>query len=192
MQGQINLDSPAGQMIRDYAAREDVHTIVEIGTWNGRGSTMCVIEGLKDKTEYSFTTLEADPRMYETALNLKPDFSGVNYVYGTIVKPDEFYTENLQEHEQPWLIDAIAISTSAPLAMHHIPETIDLLVLDGCEFATRAEFLKLKGRTRHIFLDDNSIRKNTLNRKDLLEDNRFETVADHPTDRNGWAMFSLK
>lgn len=192
MQGQINLDSPAGQMIRDYAAREDVHTVVEIGTWNGRGSTICIIEGLKGKTDYSFITLEADRKMYEIALNLKPDFSGVNYVYGTIVKPDEFYTENLQKHEMAWLTDAIAITTCAPLVVDHIPETIDLLVLDGCEFATRAEFLKLRDRSRHIFLDDTSIRKNALNRQDLLNDNRFATIADHPTDRNGWSLFSLK
>lgn len=192
MQGQISLDSSAGQMIRDYAAREDVQTVVEIGTWNGRGSTMCVIEGLKEKTDYSFTTLEANPSMYETALQLKPDVSGVNYLYGTIVKPDQFYTDNLQQHEQPWLVESIAICTNAPLVLDKIPETIDLLVLDGCEFATRAEFLKLKGRSRHIFMDDTSIRKNSLNRKDLLEDSRFETVADFPNDRNGWAMFSLK
>jgi len=192
MQGQINLDSAPGQMIRYYASRDDVSTVFEIGTWNGKGSTVCVIEGLKDKEDYSFITLEADPGMHRIAVDNKSEIEGVEYVYGTLVRPDEFYTVDLNHEEQSWIVDDIARCMTAPLVNDKVPDSIDFLILDGSEFATRAEFLKLRDRSKHIFLDDTSIRKNKLNRQELLDDPRFEVIEDHPSDRNGWALFSRK
>ena len=45
--GQINLDSNIGLLLRDLASNEKYNTILEIGTWNGLGSTKCFIEGFK-------------------------------------------------------------------------------------------------------------------------------------------------
>ena len=36
MAGQINMGTPWGDLIYNLSGREDVKTIVEIGTWNGK------------------------------------------------------------------------------------------------------------------------------------------------------------
>ena len=54
--GQINLGTERGQIIKDLASMPTVRTIVEIGTWNGYGSTQCVLEGIKDKKDCEFST----------------------------------------------------------------------------------------------------------------------------------------
>ena len=63
MRGQINLDDEAGLHIKNICKREDVNTIVEIGTWNGMGSTFCVYESIKN-TEKTLTSLETWKEMY--------------------------------------------------------------------------------------------------------------------------------
>ena len=57
MTGQINLNDEAGSYIFNICKREDVQTIVEIGTWNGRGSTLCIYEAIKN-TEKKLISLE--------------------------------------------------------------------------------------------------------------------------------------
>ena len=54
MLGQINLDTLAGKAILQISSRPDILSIVEIGTWNGAGSTRCVLHGIQDKPESTF------------------------------------------------------------------------------------------------------------------------------------------
>ena len=51
-QGQITISSDTGHHIiklLDDKCEEEINTIVEIGTWNGLGSTLCILEGIKGK-----------------------------------------------------------------------------------------------------------------------------------------------
>ena len=111
---------------------------------------------------------------------------------GSIVEETELDTENIgyqSVDEESWLKqDALSVSR-VPNVINELPDSIDFLVLDGGEFSTRAEFLKLKDRSNYIFLDDTLARKNIKNRKDLLESKEFECLGDYPNDRNGWAYF---
>ncbi len=47
MAGQINMDSEFGKIIFEYARNTEYKSYLEIGTWNGEGSTNCFIQGLK-------------------------------------------------------------------------------------------------------------------------------------------------
>ena len=47
-QGEINRRSILGDMIYDYASEPNIKTIVDIGTWNGLGTTKCVIDAIID------------------------------------------------------------------------------------------------------------------------------------------------
>jgi hypothetical protein len=49
MAGQINLGTPLGDAIRRLAANRGYHTALEIGTWNGLGSTLCLLRGAADR-----------------------------------------------------------------------------------------------------------------------------------------------
>lgn len=53
--GQITLESDMGSFIYKIAANDNYKTFLEIGTWNGLGSTKCFIEGFKiDKPNLFF------------------------------------------------------------------------------------------------------------------------------------------
>ena len=53
--GQIIPDKyKISKHITSLAARDDVVNIIEIGTWNGMGSTRCVLNGLQNKQNYKF------------------------------------------------------------------------------------------------------------------------------------------
>ena len=60
MTGQINYeDNKLGKFIVQIAENPNVKTIVEIGTWNGLGTTRCVLHGFQkaNKTDYNFISI---------------------------------------------------------------------------------------------------------------------------------------
>lgn len=188
MSGQINLDSLAGQTIRDVAALKEIKTIVEIGAWNGLGSTACVLEGLKDKKDFNFISLESNRKMYDMAVQNNQG-KPVDLIYGRIINKEDLFVDGLQGPENEWVAQDIEDYKITPNVIDELPDQIDFLILDGGEFSTRAEFLLLKDRSRCIFLDDTRMRKNLLNRQDLYQDKSVSVLHDYPFDRNGWALF---
>lgn len=49
MAGQINLGSTLGDILRQLASNKGYTTALEIGTWNGLGSTLCLLQGAADR-----------------------------------------------------------------------------------------------------------------------------------------------
>ena len=83
MIGQINLNDEAGLYIKNICERNDVETIVEIGTWNGRGSTFCVYESIKN-TKKRLISLETWKEMYDIAFDFYKDKKEVSIINGYI------------------------------------------------------------------------------------------------------------
>lgn len=187
MRGQILLDSDAGKFITKTCSRDDVSTIVEIGTWEGGGSTQCVLQGIKN-TSKSFFTIECCLDKYKIATKEKPESKNIHYLFGRIIEKEELNEDNLSNEEKGWIQNDIKFMSECPNVLSLLPNQIDFLILDGGEFSTRSEFLKLKGRAKVIFLDDTKCRKNKLNRSDLLVDASYKTIIDS-SGRNGWAIF---
>jgi hypothetical protein len=88
--------------------------------------------------------------------------------------------------------DAQAINT-CPDVGDLLPEKIDLLLLDGGEFSTNAEFRKLESRSRMIALDDTNARKCLKIREYVLANPQdYDIIMDDVTDRNGVMVFINK
>ena len=186
MRGQIQLNSEPGKLITEICLRDDVSTIVEIGTWEGGGSTQCVLRGIKG-TDKSFFTVECSSEKYKIAIEGKPKSKNIHYLFGKIIEEEELDKDNLSGGEQGWIRNDIKFMSECPNVFNLIPNQIDFLILDGGEFSTRSEFLKLKDRTKIIHLDDTRPRKNRLNYSELSKDTNYKTIIDSP-DRNGWAV----
>jgi len=187
MIGQINLGTPAGDCIKSVASNPNVKTIVEIGTWNGAGSTRCIHAGMSaDDVLYS---LECNRSMYESALPLWEDKENVHLIFGRIIEEQEMDISNLSREETVWYTNDIVAMRECPNVISELPESIDLLVLDGGEFSTLAEFSKLVDRSTYIFLDDTICRKTKEVRRILMDSEDFETLEDSPNDRHGWSLF---
>lgn len=199
-QGQINRGSNLGETIYEIARQEDVNTIVEIGSWNGAGSTKCIRDAvLKRGKPCKVLSLEAYESMHKPALeNNQPMIVGFDIVHGRIIEVEElnwFDHNSLSQDEKGWLQNDITNYKLCPNVMHLVPDKIDLLILDGGEFSSYVEFHKLVDRSNYIILDDTfqGTMKFTEIRKMVLSDNnKYEIIGDITNDRNGYMVIKNK
>jgi hypothetical protein len=201
MTGQINIDSNAGRLIYNISLCADIFNIVEIGTWNGMGSTKCVIEALKNRAKKAnFISIELYPEMYKCAIaNLASDLEYVKILNGSIVSEIdlEWLDTSLIDfqndlHAQLYYHQDIEYIKTSKNILDQIPESIDFLILDGGEYSTYPEWQKLKDRTSIVFLDDTAILKCSRIRHEILESSEFEIIKDDLGDRNGYSAFIRK
>ena len=195
-QGQILDNDLLGQIIYNLSKREDVNDIFEIGTWYGLGSTKCVIDGIIDsKIKKNFISIELYNEMYEIAKkNLEPYSEYVKLLCGTIINYDDIFWFNFEDLDQTqylrqWYDDDSKRIKEGENLLNHVQEKIDLLILDGGEFSTYPEWLKLKNRSRIIVLDDTNVLKCKRIREELLSDNNYKVLFDEPLNRNGFSVF---
>jgi len=176
------------------ASDADVRTIVEIGTWNGLGSTVCLLTGLQERrgaSSANLLSLEANLDMYNEARKNLGDPWSESLLWGSIVGSEMLDTSDLSPDEANWIVadrDSIA---AAPFVLDDLPPSIDLLLLDGGEFSSWAEFVTLKDRlSKWLFLDDTHVRKNRAVRDWALNspESPFISVFESD-DRNGWSVF---
>ena len=207
MAGQINLGSIAGDMIYQLCLRQDVNNIVEFGTWNGLGSTQCVIKALKDSlSPKHFTSIELYEDFYQLAKsNLKEDLKYVNLLNGTIITNADMdwfdhsatlssihygdFNDVQTAHATLWYAKDLSRLSTAKMLISQIPSQIDLLILDGGEYTTYPEWLKLKDRTKIFVLDDTKFLKCRKIRQEMLNNADYTVLHDDLNDRNGFSVF---
>lgn len=199
MVGQINRGSNLGELIFNLTKRDDVKNIVEVGTWNGMGSTKCILDGLtNDKHLWS---IELYPDMFEMArTNLKEHLtSNVTLLNGRIIEYDEVFWFDHSEidlsidgHARLWYEKDLQLLKESVNVLDKLPTTIDLLVLDGGEYTTYPEYIKLKDRSKVIVIDDTNILKCKRIRLELMNDNNFIMISDNQDDRNGYSVFEKR
>lgn len=198
--GQITPDSFAGNEIIKIINRIDIKNIVESGTWLGGGSTMCVLENLRE--DQIFKTIELYPDIFKQARkNLanyigKPNFEMLE---GSIVEFKEMFYFNhievltdisIREHANLYFLKDLNYLKTCENVLYKIPEKIDFLILDGGEWSTYPEWNKLKARTRIVFLDDTTTFKTKKIRQEILEDENYKTIIDK-TNCSGFRNFGI-
>ena len=67
--GQINMNSKFGTCIFNICSDNTIRNIIEVGTWNGQGSTTCVMNGILKRSNSTLYSIEANSNMYNRAIN---------------------------------------------------------------------------------------------------------------------------
>ena len=68
--GQISLDTELGNFLFKSTLDLNLNNFLEIGTWNGHGSTKCFIEGFKKRNKsFKFYSLECNKEKSDFAKN---------------------------------------------------------------------------------------------------------------------------
>lgn len=196
MFGQINRGTKTGDFIYSLCLQKDISLIVEIGTWNGRGSTKCIADAIIDKNDNSsLTSIEFNKQMYQEAYNTWGAFDKkIKILHGRIVEKNDIMSidkiKNFSNYNPDWLnwyYDDLENLDSCNNVINQIPDKIDLLLLDGGEFTTLAEFNKLNGRFKYLLCDDTKSLKCLEISKIMTEDNSFELIFNcQSSDRNGF------
>jgi hypothetical protein len=186
--GQINLNSIFSNFIINLIQSNDINSVIETGTWNGCGSTRCLYEGLKTKSNPKLISFETDYVRYLEAKQLYSPVSWIEIINGSIIKSEEFISENLDITHKSWLDEDIYRYQNASF-IDLADQKFDLAFLDSSEFGGFAEFLKIKDRCKYLVIDDTNILKHRQTREYCI--NNYTCLADDLNDRNGWAVFKL-
>lgn len=202
MVGQINLNSKLGGIIYNLVKELDVKNIVEIGTWNGFGSTQCIKQAIIDskKDDYLVYSLEVNKNMYNIA-KANHELPNFNIVLGSIIDESDFnwfdwdlffngedgYYEG-SKSKMVWLNEDIKNIKNVPNVLDLIPSKIDLLILDGGEFSTYPEYIKIGERAKILILDDTREMKCKKIRGEILVNGKYDILHDELYDRNGFLV----
>jgi len=178
-------------------------TVVEIGTWNGCGSTRCVIAGMEknllcDKVR-SFISIELVKEMYDQAIVNVPENGYTKLLNGTIIEPkdlDWFDVEKHlasckdveRQHFELYYEKEIQAISDVKNVLDQLPEQIDLLILDGGEYSTYPEWQILKSRTSIVALDDTHLLKTKKIQEELVNDPEWHMFWQS-SSRNGCAIW---
>lgn len=202
-QGQINRTSFLGDIIYKICKQEDIKTIVEIGTWNGMGTTKCIYDAIIDskKEDYIVYSLESNKYFYEEAVNnfnSLPKIKNFNLILGRIIESedmlnidtadDRFFSIHNRNIQKEWLKEDIDNCNKVKNVLDILPKNIDLLILDGGEFSTLAEFNKLKDRAAYFILDDTTALKNFEVSNIMRNNSNYTILYDDPNDRYGFLV----
>ena len=191
IQGQILQTSERGVILKKIINNYKPKNIVEIGTWKGLGSTKCILDSISD--EMIFYSIEANKEFYEIAKqNLEQYQSKFNLLYGTIINEEELKnhikTLTLDTIQNSWLKSDLNDIKECENIGNLLPEKIDFLLLDGGEFSTYLEWLKLKDRTDIVALDDvNSLKCNQIF-QELRENPNYELI-ENTNEGHGFCAF---
>jgi hypothetical protein len=138
-------------------------TFLEIGTWNGLGSTKVFADSLFNRSDdYIFYSLECNTDKSLQAAKLYKYNDKLNILNEVIwnEEPDNFYQIFPQcktdARYKLWNdVDIINMKKcNLFLNRQDLPDIFDVILLDGGEFTTYFEFQLLKDRCKILLLDD--------------------------------------
>ena len=193
--GQIQLSQPFGEWISKYAADTRFQRYLEIGTWNGRGSTCCFYNGFTTRNDNpTLQSYEIDKNRATEANDLWKNVPQIEIIHGRVLQNEQcpMYRDVLKMFPnvtEPWHIEDIKNFWSCP----HVPiKDPEVVLLDGAEYLTQFEFDRVFDQSpavRVYLLDDTQVSKTMHINTFLLNNPEWKRVAYSDTERNGWAVF---
>lgn len=203
LEGQITLETLFGQTIYTLMVSETgPKHWVDIGTWNGKGTTSCILEGLQNrhsKDGVKIQSYEAQIFFYELAKenlskysHMKEHFTLIHgRVPSTIPFPVGDFIEEKRDHFYLHYEEEKAIFTTANQVP--IPFSPDVVILDGGEYTGYHDWESIpKENLKHVFLDDINIQKNRNVHALLKTFSDWECILEYPQERNGWSYWMRK
>ena len=188
--GQITENTEIGRWIFLLSSLDEVMNIVEIGTWNGKGSSLQIARAVVQRKVRPLRVvgLETDQTLARKAARNLRKYKFFEVMHDRIIEDSELDAEGLIGDENQWFLQDQLNLFSCPNVLKNLPDAIDLLILDGGTFSTFTEFLKLQDRvTKWIVLDDTNTRKCHRVLREVSESNVF-TVLHRSHERNGIAI----
>ena len=197
--GEINADDKFGAYIIAIVKALNLKTNLEIGSWDGTGSTKCFIEGMKDFPEKSLTCIEIVKEKYDHLVNNVKEYPwvkcynkssidcnkiiefGFQKMWSSPFNPiHRFFDAPDVEQVRVWYNEDVDLMKKYPCGFLEADKTIyDAVLIDGGEFTGFFEFELLKHRTNVFFLDDTFKSYKTLKANIMLsEDIEWDCLAD--------------
>jgi|SRR5210317_629830 hypothetical protein len=192
-QGQINEDNALSTWIRDMCRDENNKVFLEIGTWNGLGSTRVFVDALEGRTDTTFYSLECNSEKSAHARKFYEGVANVHILNEILVEltPEQVYEVFPEAKDDPefnrW--NTVDIENMKECAVFSSADRFDVVLLDGGEFTTWHEFQHIKDKCRYLLLDDTNANKC----KKIVEEVKahpetWKIVGEEQSVRNGVMM----
>ena len=193
--GQVTPDSDLGVFLQKVASDTQYTRYLEIGTWNGLGSTRCFKMGFELRDDYTFISLETNEDKCELARARYLDSPRIQILHATVLKPADVPAGPELEkifgyYKNEWHSTDMENLAAAAYLFDTVPNEFDVVFLDGGEFTTYFEFKVVEPHCRLLICDDTSQAKCKKVREELLANPKWRCIVDRPDDRNGWCAFS--
>ena len=204
---------PFSEIIEEVGATEGVREILEIGSSAGEGSTAAWVRGaLRNAVPPRLHCIEVSIERHAALVERWSSQEFVQCHHLSSIPAERFPSAEEVErfyHEVPsrlrefdlatvlgWLqqdldyLRAHGLSSPgiAQIKEHYSIETFDAVLIDGSEFAGRAELDEVYG-ARFLLLDDTETFKNWENSRRLQADPKYRLTYADPETRNGFAVF---
>ena len=195
--GQVQ-DDEFSKKIREFSKNPKNKSFLEIGTWNGLGSTRQFVIELENRTDdYIFYSLECNKEKSDYAKSLYVKNKKLHILNEVIfnVEPNNFddIFPQCKENEiyKRWNeIDMVNMkSCTLFLNRPELPIIFDVILLDGGEFTTYFEFQILKHRCKYLMLDDINVSKCELIVKEIESNpDKWNIIEKNTVARNGFMI----
>lgn len=195
-------------VMRSYRPRR----ILEIGAWDGTGSTTCLLSKLDYEPECLHCVEYCQERASRIETQIQPLFPFVQVYQGSSISYDEWSLRDfdkdiwsaLPEAFQKrldreffyhlWMQEKRVIEGAKGSFFSAFPlKEYDFVILDGGEFTAFDEWRLLKKRYKLIAFDDVfHAFKGYLPHREMLKDDAFDLIAASSFVRRGFSIFSRK
>lgn len=209
MRGQITVDTEMGSFLCELASDLSYHRFLEIGTWNGLGSTKCFHEGflkrLSTVNDFFFLdSLEVNIEKCEVARKFYNDFPEIRIHNMTLLDNPPTWEDIVKELGQKWsdsqretfhtyfqvdMDNLVQCQVFHPAHERENGFLYDVILLDGSELLSYLEFVKICDWTKIIILDDCTCPKNMKVYNELIGDANWKLLRQNMEERNGYAAF---
>ena len=197
-------DNPAFYIMYDFASKDYCNVAVDIGTFTGMGSLRGIINGFlqkKDRSNLKLYSFESDEERANEALKRYKsgpyDMSFLSINIGKISENGFLDMNVAMTHPQYEGIKGLcgyhptekAVYDAAKYVGDVLPDSIDLVCMDGGEFSSPGDWNTIKPKNaKMIVLDDIFVFKNYFIHQELLQSKEYTCIFSAPI-RNGISIF---
>lgn len=207
MNTEIHMNEKFGKEMYNTILQYNLNNILEIGSWDGEGSTTCIVNAMMQLSgDKKLHCVEIDKNKFDI---LTQRFSQIDFVkcfnsssisYNDLLYKDfedvwnSPFNGSIMGHKETlklWFdqdIDQLKNCTNSFL--NDTTETYDGILIDGSEFTGYSEYILIKNKTKILFLDDvhNAFKCYQIY-KELKDDSTWKLLSECSNTRNGFAIF---
>lgn len=197
-----------GQSIIKVLKTFNIESFLEIGSWDGTGSTACIIEGFSNSKNRSLTCLEINKERFSDLVKNTSQYPWIKcHNESSISYHSLFYRDfedvwnspynglprqwNPKEVVKGWFERDVEEMKKIEFGfLERNKDFYDAVLIDGGEFTGYSEYLLLKDRTNFFLLDDVFHAFKTKQVADeLLRDKNWQMLTYDQNTRNGFMIF---
>jgi hypothetical protein len=205
----ISLKDPFGKAIISVIKEHNFRHNLEIGSWDGLGSTQCLIKGMrllqKPKSLYCLESVDDRYKLLVNNVKCHAFVKPVNM--GSIALSDwlvrdfdaDIWNSPYNKIKRSFPKDEVyswyqhnvnTVTNEKKGFLRECKDNFDAVLIDGGVFTGYSEFVLLKDRTKCFFLDDvhKSFKCNQIYHE-LISDKNWVLLHDFPDVRNGACIF---